>query len=91
MNPDADPLDRQRKITVESILIQDRDVAGDPRKATLGEIPITLKGGMKATVEALRNDDVEAYAKIAEKYGMDAQELFNLQKKYFIDHKFINE
>jgi len=91
MNPDADPLDRQRKITVESILIQDRDVAGDPRKATLAEIPITLKGGMRATVEALRNDDVEAYAQIAEKYGMNAQELFNLQKKYFIDHKFISD
>lgn len=91
MNPDADPLDRQRKITVESILIQDKDVAGDPRRATLGEIPITLKGGMRATVEALRNNDVEAYAQIAEKYGMDAQELFNLQKKYFIDHKFISD
>lgn len=82
---------QNRKVTVESVLIQDKDVAGDPRKATLAEIPITLKGGMKATVEALRNDDVEAYAQIAEKYGMEAQELFNLQKKYFIDHKFINE
>lgn len=86
----VDPIERRRRVTVESIRRQDNE-NGKPRFAELSDFPITLNGGMKRTLDVLKNNEVEAYSAIAEKYGITSQQLFDLQKEYFLSHNYISE
>lgn len=81
----------QAKISIPTILAADPDTSvGQP--ATFAEIPILLGGRIQNTIEAIQNNDIDAFKSIASKLnGYTAETLFTAQKFALTGAGFIDE
>ena len=81
----------QAKISIPAILGADPDTSIG-QSATFAEIPILLGGRIENTIEAIKNNDVDAFKSIASKLnGYTAETLFTAQKFALTGAGFIDE
>jgi hypothetical protein len=86
---DSRVTERHVDVDIIDLLSVDSDVAERGEITQLNEFPILINGNLGLSINAINNNNVEAYEKVANAlteqniYDVTAEDVFNFQKEYF--------